>query len=71
MKSAYLAHWYPERYHTAFIIKLQYCTNTTYYYVSACLNIAHTSSKHVQLSYWTERWPSRPENLSRSRVHSL
>jgi len=50
MKSAYLAHWDPERYHTIVSIELQYCTNTAYYYASACLNIAHASSKHVQLS---------------------
>jgi len=30
MESAYPAHWYPERYHTVFITKLQYCTNTAY-----------------------------------------
>jgi len=47
MKSAYLAHWYPERYHTMVIIELQHGTNTAYYYASVCLNIAHTSSKHV------------------------
>jgi len=49
MKSAYLAHWYPERYHTAVIIELHYCTNTACYYMSACLGIALTSSKHVRL----------------------
>jgi len=59
MKSAYPAHWYPERYHSVLSIELQYCTNTAYYYMSACLNIAHMSSKHVQLSQRTERWPSR------------
>ena len=47
MKSAYLVHWYPERYHTIFSIELQYCTNTAYYYVSAYPDIVHTSSKHV------------------------
>jgi len=54
MKSAYPAHWYPERYHTVFSTELQYCTNTTYYYMSAYLDIAHTSSKQVQLSQRTE-----------------
>ena len=37
MKSAYLAHWYPERYHSVLIIELQYCTNTVYYYVMLVL----------------------------------
>jgi len=54
MKSAYLAHWYPERYYSVLITELQYCTNTAYYYVSAYLDIAHMSSKQVQLSQRTE-----------------
>jgi len=71
MKSAYPAHWCPKRYHSTFIITLHYYANTAYYYMSACLDIAYTSSKHVWLFSWTERWPSRPENLPKSRVQLL
>jgi len=55
MKSAYLAHWDPKRYHITSTTKLQHGNYTALYNTSARLNNAHTPIKHAQLISWTER----------------
>jgi len=44
MKSAYPAHWCPERYHAFSITRLQHDIYTTYHDISAHLDNAHKVS---------------------------